>query len=235
MQRVFEIQSNWDEREKLRQFSVARPPVRPPWPIIAPAYQPDSVTRVPSNESIKNKANNSGPGLSFLQSQEKAKKNKSKLEQLIQIEQSLKKEILEIKNGKNEFKKPNLTMNNNQGQKLILDYDKKAKEIYQNLENTNKIEISSIKKMIEGKNNTQIDSLITILKNHPEIIKNEKTKLNAYKIDKNPKVQEKMNFNEQRSLQLLKFKESPFKEKFSINEKQNRRKINKKLSNGPLI
>ncbi len=41
MQRVFEMQSSWDEREKLRHFAISRPPVQPPWPIQSPTYKPD--------------------------------------------------------------------------------------------------------------------------------------------------------------------------------------------------
>lgn len=35
-QRVFEIQAGWDEREKLRQSAIYRPPVIPPYPIPSP-------------------------------------------------------------------------------------------------------------------------------------------------------------------------------------------------------
>jgi hypothetical protein len=40
MQRVFEVQANWDQREKLRQFSMMRSPMIPPYQIQAPMYNP---------------------------------------------------------------------------------------------------------------------------------------------------------------------------------------------------
>jgi len=36
LQRVYELQSNWDEREKLRLYATSRPPVIPPYPIPTP-------------------------------------------------------------------------------------------------------------------------------------------------------------------------------------------------------
>ena len=42
MQRVFEIEANWDQREKLRNFALTRSPVVPPYQIQAPVYDPEN-------------------------------------------------------------------------------------------------------------------------------------------------------------------------------------------------
>lgn len=208
MQRVFEIQSNWDEREKLRQFAISRPPVIPPWPIEAPAYKPDSQPRYPdpSNNNLKvvnNPANNSGPNgfSSFLQNIEKAK-NKidvTKMNKLIKYKNTLEQEIKETKKQMNQNK---LGSENFNGQFLlrknknisptaeIINYEYKADEIYRSLKNSANVDLDSIKTMIAGKSLKDIDSLIKMVKLHPEIIsfKNPKNLI----MDKNKNENEKI-------------------------------------------
>lgn len=99
MQRVLELQANWDERQKLRRFSISRPPViSPPYPIQAPAYSPNLLTTIsqPPLEYGRrlgdDEANNAGSnGYSF-----KMKKDELS-EKLHNIKESLEEEIKETK------------------------------------------------------------------------------------------------------------------------------------------
>jgi hypothetical protein len=201
MQRVFEIQSNWDEREKLRQFAISRPPVIPPWPIVAPAYTPDSEPRYPEPSKdnlrvVKNPANNSGPNgfSSFLQNKEKAK-NKldvSKMSKLIKYKNTLEQEIKETKKelqqnkngGENTIQQSYLRKNISPSAEIV-NYECKANEIFQSLKNSKNVDLHSIKNMIVGKSLKEIDSLIKMIKLHPEIV--------SFKNLKNDKIQKIQN------------------------------------------
>ena len=71
MQRVYEMQSGWDQRRKLRNFAL-RPPMQPSMPYKAPIYDPNlfSLFSKPSQDKTKElkTSNNSGfSGYSFSQ------------------------------------------------------------------------------------------------------------------------------------------------------------------------
>lgn len=73
MQRVYEIQSNWDEREKLRHFAISRPPVVPPFPLrnqgMKPHHEGRSIYNVVDDQvSLQNmKSQNDATSPSFKQ------------------------------------------------------------------------------------------------------------------------------------------------------------------------
>jgi hypothetical protein len=177
MQRVFEIQANWDERQKLRHFAISRPPVRPPWPIVAPGYRPDQVSLygLPSQDQNRvnnNPHNNSGhAAFSFLENKDKKlvdNKNQEKIKLISEknsIEKEIHKTLEEIKKIKDEKKF-------NQLQVIEYDYDSKSKEICEIIKQTSSknTDIVKVRKMIQGKTSKQINSLVEMLKKHPEII-----------------------------------------------------------------
>jgi hypothetical protein len=100
MERVFEIQANWDQREKLRNFAISRSPVIPPYQIQAPMYNPDNKLVVePSNvKKFKfQQVNKQEISNEFL------RKVKDKLESRMKIvEEDINKTMNEIQALKNE-------------------------------------------------------------------------------------------------------------------------------------
>jgi len=202
MQRVLEIQANWDEREKLRHYAVSRPPMMPQMPqvmpqmpqmmpqmpqmqsmpMIQPGYRPDqvSVYRIPSQDLNRidfNEMSNSGNSpYSFLQNKEI--KN-DKIERKLITENSIEKEIKATQNQiKNEninniiaLEKTSKKQNKQATMKISkIDYEMKLNEINEGLKKIN-IYVDSIKlkKMISGKSDKEIDSLVNLIKKHPEV------------------------------------------------------------------
>ena len=88
MQRVYEIQSGWDQRRKLRNFAL-RPPMQPSLPYNSPVYNPNlfSLFSKPSPDKTKNMKtiNNSGfSGYSFSQKRKNAEAEIDPVENLRQ-------------------------------------------------------------------------------------------------------------------------------------------------------
>ncbi len=101
MQRVYEIQSGWDQRRKLRNFAL-RPPMQPSLPYNSPIYNPNlfSLFSKPSPDKTKNMKtiNNSGfSGYSFSQKKKNAEAEIDPVENLKQQDEKnqMAKKLLE--------------------------------------------------------------------------------------------------------------------------------------------
>ena len=102
MQRVFEIEANWDQREKLRNFALTRSPVVPPYQIQAPVYDPE-------NKIVMEPPKKGKKGFAFQEINDKheisSKFLKKVKEKLGSRMQELEKEVTETMNEINTLKK----------------------------------------------------------------------------------------------------------------------------------
>jgi hypothetical protein len=169
MQRVFEIQSNWDEREKMRHFAMAKTPLShyPKMPIQNILHQtaPHPELQNLGNEGIPPKRGNVSPKIGFSFKEQKAALKKSQETKSLKVQKSKTEQI---------------------------DYEKLIKEVYECFQNIdkNQIDINKVKKAILGKSESDIRELVTLLKAHPEIIsKNTQAKPKPKIIQKNLKSQ----------------------------------------------
>jgi hypothetical protein len=134
MQRVYELQSNWDERSKLRKFAISKPPVRPPYQ--APSYTPNNLEK----HSVPNRNDNAGyQGYSFSQ------KDKELKDQLNKKKNLLEKEIRKVKDQSQNFsvnenqslsiEKPNTDNNINNSNEFERGREDILKNLYNSLVN----------------------------------------------------------------------------------------------------
>jgi len=77
MQRVYEIQSSWDQRRKLRHFAL-RPPMQPSLPYKSPVYNPNlfSLFAKPSHDGTREMKTLNNPGFTGYSFSQKLKKKK---------------------------------------------------------------------------------------------------------------------------------------------------------------
>jgi hypothetical protein len=169
MQRVYEIQSSWDERKKLRHFAL-RPPITPPYPYTAPVYSPNllSVYGRPSNDGTRqmvttaNNPGSEGYSYSFIEKGGRGidnsnrnnndlnirQKNHHKNSNLKNIQKILEVELEKTKLEIETFKKNKFKVNNNETNKT---YPKNRTEII--------LELASNSNLNANKTNFNIEKL----------------------------------------------------------------------------
>lgn len=149
MQRVYEIQSSWDQRNKLRHFAL-RPPMQPSLPYKSPVYNPNllSLFAKPSPDGKREMStiNNSGfSGYSF--SQKKKHKNDSEIDPV----QSLKEH-----DEKMEIAKKNLEADIDKKFQMILNEKEKDTKVIKSTEAKERVIkiVTDKEKYIDNKNVT---------------------------------------------------------------------------------
>jgi hypothetical protein len=152
MQRVYEIQSSWDQRRKLRHFAL-RPPMQPSLPYKSPVYNPNLITLFakPSHDNTREMKTLNNPGFTGYSFSQKLKKKKdSELDPVEILKQQDEKQEQQNKIFMDEIDKK-FDMMNKEKEKIVTP----AKIIGEDMKNSKNSTLSSKSDIVGNVSNTR--------------------------------------------------------------------------------